>query len=73
VAILVSPELKFKKSVRVLASLESLVGQLNEGTSLQVINTTTVFNLEDKIANARLQVEPAIDRSTSVFNNAGQV
>jgi hypothetical protein len=57
----------------VLARLELLVGQLDLGTGLEMVGLTSVLNLEDEIANARLQVEPAVDGGMAVVDNTSQV
>lgn len=57
----------------VLARLEFLVGQLDLGAGLEMVGLTSMLNLEDEIADARLQVEPAVDGGMAVVDNTSQV
>lgn len=73
VTVLEAPELELQESVRVLARLELLVGKLDVGTGLEVVDLTAVLDLENKIADARLEVEPTVDGSGLVLLDTGQM
>lgn len=59
--------------MRVLARLELLVGQLDLGTGLEMVDLASVLNLEDEVTDARLQIEPAVDGRMAVVDNTSQV
>jgi len=71
--ILEAPKLELKKGMRMLSRLQLLVGKVHMSTGLEMLDLTTMLELEDKVINARLQVEPAVGRGGRVLNHAGKV
>lgn len=71
--ILEAPKLELKKGMRVLSRLELLVGEVYMGAGLEMLDLTTMLELEDKIANARLHVEPAVGRRGRVLHHTGKM